>query len=89
QRYSYDATGNLLQMRHEGAHHFTRNMHVAPDSNRSLPDDDGDVDFAKSFDANGNLLQLVRGQVMGWDARNQLQHITTVQRKDAPNDDER
>ncbi|RMP69509.1 RHS repeat-associated core domain-containing protein, partial [Pseudomonas syringae group genomosp. 3] len=59
------------------------------DSNRSLPDDDGDVDFATSFDANGNLLQLVRGQTMSWDARNQLQHITTVQRKDAPNDDER
>ncbi|WP_440060530.1 RHS repeat domain-containing protein [Pseudomonas syringae] len=89
QRYSYDAAGNLLQMRHEGAHNFTRNMHVAPDSNRSLPDDDGDVDFATSFDANGNLLQLVRGQTMSWDARNQLQHITTVQRKDAPNDDER
>jgi insecticidal toxin complex protein TccC len=89
QRYSYDAAGNLLQMRHEGAHNFTRNMHVAPDSNRSLPDDDGDVDFATSFDANGNLLQLVRGQVMGWDARNQLQHITTVQREDGSNDDER
>ena len=89
QNYSYDAAGNLLQMRHEGAHNFTRNMHVAPDSNRSLPEDDGDVDFATSFDANGNLLQLVRGQVMGWDARNQLQHITTVQREDGSNDDER
>ncbi|MDY2564329.1 RHS repeat-associated core domain-containing protein [Pseudomonas syringae] len=89
QSYSYDAAGNLLQMRHEGAHNFTRNMHVAPDSNRSLPDDDGDVDFATSFDANGNLLQLVRGQVMGWDVRNQLQHITTVQREDGSNDDER
>ncbi|MCF5028767.1 RHS repeat domain-containing protein [Pseudomonas syringae] len=89
QSYSYDAAGNLLQMRHEGAHNFTRNMHVAPDSNRSLPDDDGDVDFATSFDANGNLLHLVRGQVMGWDARNQLQHITTVQREDGSNDDER
>ncbi|KPW40366.1 hypothetical protein ALO51_03228 [Pseudomonas amygdali] len=89
QRYSYDAAGNLLQMRHEGAQNFTRNMHVAPDSNRSLPNDDGDVDFATRFDANGNLLQLVRGQAMGWDVRNQLQHITTVQRKDGPNDDER
>ncbi|POR69518.1 RHS repeat-associated core domain-containing protein [Pseudomonas syringae] len=89
QHYSYDRAGNLLQMRHEGAHNFTRNMHVAPDSNRSLPDDDEDVDFATSFDANGNLLQLVRGQVMGWDARNQLQHITTVQREDGSNDDER
>ncbi|WP_162886818.1 hypothetical protein, partial [Pseudomonas syringae] len=37
----------------------------------------------------GNLLQLVRGQVMGWDVRNQLQHITTVQREDQPNDEER
>ncbi|WP_122319527.1 RHS repeat domain-containing protein [Pseudomonas syringae group genomosp. 3] len=89
QNYSYDAAGNLLQMRHEGAHNFTRNMRVAPDSNRSLPDDDGEVDFATSFDANGNLLQLVRGQIMGWDVRNQLQHITTVQREDGSNDDER
>ncbi|WP_226487814.1 RHS repeat-associated core domain-containing protein [Pseudomonas sp. B20] len=89
QNYSYDAAGNLLQMRHEGAHNFTRNMHVDPDSNRSLPDDEGEVDFATSFDANGNLLQLVRGQVMGWDVRNQLQHITTVQREDGSNDDER
>ncbi|EGH49941.1 insecticidal toxin protein, partial [Pseudomonas syringae pv. pisi str. 1704B] len=32
---------------------------------------------------------MVRGQVMGWDARNQLQHIITVQREDEPNDDER
>ncbi|POP75070.1 RHS repeat-associated core domain-containing protein [Pseudomonas syringae] len=89
QNYSYDAGGNLLQMRHEGAHNFTRNMHVAPDSNRSLPDDDGDVDFATSFDANGNLLQLVRGQVMGWDARNQLAFVTLLQRKDAASDEER
>ncbi|EGH75004.1 YD repeat-containing protein, partial [Pseudomonas syringae pv. aceris str. M302273] len=73
----------------EGAHNFTRNMHVDPDSNRSLPDDEGEVDFATSFDANGNLLQLVRGQTMSWDARNQLQHITTVQREDQPNDEER
>ncbi len=89
QNYSYDAAGNLLQMRHEGAHNFTRNMHVAPDSNRSLPDDEGEVDFATSFDANGNLLQLVRGQVMGWDARNQLALVTLLQRKDAASDEER
>ena len=89
QNYSYDAAGNLLQMRHEGAHNFTRNMHVAPDSNRSLPEDDGDVDFATSFDANGNLLQLVRGQVMGWNARNQLALVTLLQRKDAASDEER
>ncbi|MDF7795144.1 RHS repeat domain-containing protein [Pseudomonas syringae] len=88
QNYSYDAAGNLLQMRHEGAHNFTRNMHVAPDSNRSLPDDDGDVDFATSFDANGNLLQLVRGQALRWNVRNELQQITTVVRAEEPNDSE-
>ncbi|WP_038819471.1 hypothetical protein, partial [Pseudomonas savastanoi] len=68
---------------------FTRNMHVAPDSNRSLPDDDGEVDFVTSFDANGNLLQLVRGQAMRWDVRNQLALVTLLQRKSAPNDEER
>ncbi|MCI3946925.1 toxin [Pseudomonas syringae] len=89
QRYHYDAAGNLLQMRHEGAHDFTRNMRVAPDSNRSLPDDDSEVDFNANFDANGNLLQLVRGQTMSWNVRNQLERLTTVQRKQEPNDDER
>ncbi|OUM09167.1 toxin [Pseudomonas syringae] len=89
QRYHYDAAGNLLQMRHEGAHDFTRNMHVAPDSNRSLPDDDSEVDFNANFDANGNLLQLVRGQTMSWNVRNQLERLTTVQRKQEPNDEER
>ncbi|SDW24775.1 insecticidal toxin complex protein TccC [Pseudomonas syringae] len=89
QRYQYDAAGNLLLMRHEGAQDFTRKMHVAPDSNRSLPDGNRDADFDMNFDANGNLLQLVRGQVMSWDVRNQLQTIITVQRKDGPNDEER
>ncbi|WP_122221173.1 RHS repeat-associated core domain-containing protein [Pseudomonas syringae group genomosp. 3] len=89
QRYSYDAAGNLLQMRHEGARNFTRNMCVAQDSNRSLPDDDGGVDFATSFDASGNLLQLGRGQAMSWDVRNQLQQIITVKRQDGLNDEER
>ncbi|WP_310886290.1 RHS repeat-associated core domain-containing protein, partial [Pseudomonas syringae group genomosp. 3] len=47
------------------------------------------VDRIPSFDANGNLLQLVRGQTMSWDVRNQLRQITTVQREDGPNDEER
>ncbi|MCD5993404.1 RHS repeat protein [Pseudomonas sp. CDFA 602] len=87
QRYDYDPAGNLLEMRHIGTQCFTRKMRVAPDSNRSLIDD-GDADFASGFDANGNLLQLVRGQSMSWDARNQLQRITSVQRTDGPNDEE-
>ncbi|WP_422765767.1 RHS repeat domain-containing protein, partial [Pseudomonas maioricensis] len=88
QSYAYDAGGNLLEMRHIGAQLFTRTMRVAPDSNRSLPADEVDVDFEDGFDANGNLQQLVRGQSLSWDARNQLRQITTVQREDGPSDDE-
>ena len=89
QTYDYDAAGNLLTMRHVGEQSFTRTMRVAPDSNRSLPEGEVDTDFADSFDANGNLLQLVRGQSLVWDVRNQLQQITTVQRESGLSDQER
>jgi insecticidal toxin complex protein TccC len=87
QHYDYDAGGNLLEMKHVGTQPFTRIMQVAANSNRSLPEE-VDVDFENGFDANGNLLQLVRGQDLSWDARNQLRHITSVQRDNGPSDDE-
>ncbi len=89
QTYDYDAAENLLTMRHVGEQNFTRTMRVAPDSNRSLPEGEVNTDFADSFDANGNLLQLVRGQSLSWDVRNQLQQIITVQRESGLNDEER
>lgn len=88
QRYDYDSAGNLLQMRHVGAHAFTRTMRVAALSNRSLPEAEVDVDFDTAFDAAGNQLQLVRGQTLTWDLRNQLQQISTVTRTTAANDNE-
>ncbi|WP_200995703.1 RHS repeat domain-containing protein, partial [Pseudomonas cichorii] len=81
--------GNLLQMRHVGAQSFTRTMRVAKDSNRSLPDGEVDVEFDTGFDANGNQLQLVRGQTIDWDVRNQLQQITTITRAAEASDNER
>ncbi|MCV4281376.1 RHS repeat domain-containing protein [Pseudomonas capsici] len=89
QSYDYDSAGNLLQMRHVGAQPFTRTLRVAPDSNRSLPEGETDTDFATGFDANGNLLQLIRGQTLEWDLRNQLQQITTVTRATTASDQER
>ncbi|WP_434679936.1 toxin [Pseudomonas sp. R1-18] len=93
QTYNYDTGGNLLQMRHVGAHSFTRTLRVAPDSNRSLPEGEVEVevevDFDEAFDANGNLLHLVRGQTLDWDPRNQLRQITTVTRDDSASDCER
>ncbi|MFJ4142254.1 RHS repeat domain-containing protein [Pseudomonas sp. NPDC089734] len=88
QSYDYDAAGNLLQMRHVGAQAFTRTMRVAPDRNRSLPEGEVDVDFPGAFDANGNLLHLIRGQTLDWDVRNQLQRITTVTRTTEASDQE-
>ncbi|MBX8569827.1 hypothetical protein K5D36_09070 [Pseudomonas cichorii] len=89
QSYDYDPAGNLLQMRHVGAQSFTRTMRVAPDSNRSLPEGEVDADFNEAFDANGNLLHLIRGQTLEWDIRNQLQQITTVTRTTKASDHER
>ncbi|MBX8522665.1 toxin [Pseudomonas cichorii] len=89
QNYDYDSAGNLLQMRHVGAQNFTRTLRVAEDSNRSLPEDETDADFDTGFDPNGNQLQLIRGQTLAWDVRNQLQQITTVTRATETSDYER
>ncbi|WP_346833464.1 RHS repeat-associated core domain-containing protein [Pseudomonas abietaniphila] len=88
QTYSYDAGANLRQMRHVGDHSFTRTMLVASDSNRSLPEGEVDNPLERGFDANGNLQELVRGQPLLWDARNQLRQVTAVQRADGAHDDE-
>jgi insecticidal toxin complex protein TccC len=88
QTYDYDAGGNLLQMRHVGARSFTRTMLVAPGSDRSLAKGETDADFENGFDANGNLQELVRGQSMCWDLRNQLRRVTAIAREDGVNDEE-
>jgi len=88
QTYNYDAGGNLLQMRHVGEQSFTRTMLIAANSNRSLPEGETDADFDNGFDANGNLRQLLRGQSMSWDQRNQLSLITPVSRETGANDEE-
>ena len=82
QTYSYDSGGNLTWLKHvAGAgNSYTREMVVDARSNRSLFNDGSPIDFAKAFDANGNLQALAPGQCMQWDSRNQLQHVTQVQR---------
>ncbi|MEQ7919473.1 RHS repeat-associated core domain-containing protein [Xanthomonas sp. WHRI 1810A] len=91
QRFDYDAAGNLLARHHTGTE--TWRMAVSATSNRSLPQRaDGslptDDEIAQAFDGNGNLKTLQPGQLMTWDARNQLSEITAVVREDGPNDSE-
>jgi len=92
EHYEYDAGGNRTLLRHESDKNpFSRQMYVDPQSNRALPWNEGEdtPDFGRHFDANGNLQYLASGaQPMSWDARNQLQGITTVYRSTGLNDGE-
>ncbi len=92
EHYEYDAGGNRTMLRHESDKNpFSRRMYVDPQSNRALPWNEGNdaPDFNSHFDANGNLQYLASGaQPMSWDARNQLQGITTVYRSTGLNDGE-
>ncbi|PMZ01277.1 RHS repeat protein [Pseudomonas sp. FW306-02-F02-AA] len=92
EHYEYDAGGNRTGLRHESDKNpFTRTLRVDSHSNRALPWDEGEdePDFKRQFDKNGNLQHLVPGaQSMTWDARNQLQSLTTVRRSSAANDGE-
>ena len=90
--YEYDAGCNRTLLRHESDKNpFSHRMYVDPQSNRALPWNEGEdvPDFSRHFDANGNLQYLASGaQPMSWDARNQLQGITTVYRSTGLNDGE-
>lgn len=83
EHYTYDERANLIKLQHrrEG-NNYIRNMHIASGSNRALPWKTGDApaDFAKGFDANGNLQWLQTGQPLQWNARNQLQRVELVER---------
>lgn len=83
QQYHYDASGNLLSLRHVGQQDYTRSLNVAADSNRAVPAPGNPLE---AFDGNGNLLQLAPGQPLQWNARNQLHSTRQVARTDG--DDE-
>ncbi|WP_339502271.1 RHS repeat-associated core domain-containing protein [Pseudomonas silesiensis] len=90
--YEYDAGGNRTELRHvSDTNPFRHLMRVDPISNRALPWSEGEEqpDFERNFDANGNLQYLLPGtQPMNWDARNQLQSVTTVRRTTGTDDGE-
>jgi len=86
QEYSYDAVGNILQMRHRAgigsfAERWTRNYSYAPDSNRLLSTQTGSDDSSTinySYDKHGSILNL--GNVadeykMQWDYRDMIHTI--------------
>jgi insecticidal toxin complex protein TccC len=89
QRFEYDRGSNLITRQHSGAPGFS--MFTSTRSNRSLGQRDdgslpGEPDIASGFDAAGNQQELQRGQAMLWDVRNQLHHVTLVNRETDPDD---
>jgi RHS repeat-associated protein len=88
-QYQYDRGGNLIQMRHVGFSHYTLDLQVSSTSNRAVAQTGflTATDVEGQFDAAGNLQQLVAGQPLAWDGRNQLQRVTQVARS-GPDDDQ-
>lgn len=93
QNYRYDAGNNLLELTHVGAQNPGHRLVAHAHRNRCLPVREGvepdEVDFRRSFDANGNLLTLQPGQELIWNVRNQLGGVRSVKRRDAAHDCER
>jgi insecticidal toxin complex protein TccC len=90
QTYTYDWGANLTRLKHDAGagNTYTREMVVDERSNRSLLKNDTAIDFTEGFDANGNQQGLTAGQVMQWNARNQLQSVTQVLRDEAEGQDD-
>ncbi|MDI2145863.1 RHS repeat protein [Pseudomonas sp. ITA] len=88
-QYQYDRGGNLTRIRHVGLSSYTLDLLVSSTSNRAVVQTGflTSADVEGQFDAAGNLQQLGAGQPLLWDARNQLQRVTQVQRS-GPDDDE-
>lgn len=93
QQYSYDASGNLKTLQHRPlvGTGYTRYFTVGRHSNHGClqPTGISDPGLGRGFDARGNQLELVQGQAMSWNVRNQLTRVTQVQRgPDLDDDDE-
>lgn len=86
-QYQYDASGNLLQMRHVPSvgQGYTQRMYVALTSNRSILYAQSSIP-GSDFDRCGNQQILAHGQSMSWNVRNQLTKVSQVLRDDGEHD---
>lgn len=92
QLYSYDEGGNLKTLQHRPlvGTGYTRRFNVGRYSNHShlQPTDLIDPGLGRGFDARGNQLELVQGQTLSWNLRNQLARVTQVRRVQGVDDDD-
>jgi RHS repeat-associated protein len=91
ERYSYDAVGNLLEVRHApmatGPGGWTRQYRYAKDANRLIattaPGDPGGV-FSATYahDAAGNISRMPHLPLLEWDYASRLQRVTKQNQRD-------
>ncbi|MDT3315182.1 toxin, partial [Pseudomonas sp. rhizo66] len=91
QTYRYDNGGNLFELSHVRAgNNSTRQMFIDPKSNRGVRWKTGDEppDFDELFDSHGNQKAMHPGKPLTWNARDELENVTLIQREDGSNDAE-
>lgn len=88
--YSYDASNNLLRIRHQGAMPVTREITISPTSNHAvdaaLTADPARVD--EFFDGNGNQIRLPGLPAVHWSYADRLTNAILIDRGTAPSDAE-
>ncbi len=91
QTYRYDSGGNLIELCHVRAgNNSTRQMFIDPNSNRGVRWKTGDEppDFDELFDSHGNQKAMHPGKPLTWNARDELESVTLIQREGGSNDAE-
>jgi insecticidal toxin complex protein TccC len=91
QCYSYDTGHNLTKLCHvRDGNTFTRQMCIDPNSNRGVLWKSGDAppDFDTLFDPHGNQQTLKPGPTLPWNARDELESVPLVIRKNSNSDAE-
>ena len=75
--YTYDASGNLSEIRHAGHRPWTRTQNLAPDSNRLETSQAGCVreDETITHDGNGNIRKLPHLEELFWDHESRLVEV--------------
>ncbi|WP_095048243.1 RHS repeat-associated core domain-containing protein [Pseudomonas sp. Irchel s3h9] len=91
QTYQYDNGGNLIELCHVRAgNNSTRQMFIDLKSNRGVRWKTGDPEpvFGDLFDSHGNQKAMHPGKPLIWNARDEVESVTLIQRENDRNDAE-
>ncbi len=76
QKYTYDAVGNILELRHiADAGAYTRTYNIAVSSNRLLDTEVNTTTYAYAYDIRGNMTEMPHLDAMHWNLNNELHQI--------------